>query len=89
MNCEVRQFCAALFNMWFTFFPKKEDEYQDEIREGQTIQYRKEGIVHYLTEFIEQIWFGFDAPTQGPLEDDLMVEYLVELRELVEQGVPL
>ncbi|KAK0477411.1 hypothetical protein IW261DRAFT_1566318 [Armillaria novae-zelandiae] len=88
INQEVRQFCVALFNIWFNFFPKEED-YQDECREGQIIQCRKEGIVHYLTDFLEQTWFGFDTPSQGPLEDDLMVECLAELRELVEQGVPL
>ncbi|KAK0497919.1 hypothetical protein EDD18DRAFT_1104421 [Armillaria luteobubalina] len=68
---------------------KEEDKYNDEEREGQILQHRKEGIVHYLTEFLEQIWFGFDAPCQGPLEDDRMLEFLAELHEFVEQGVPL
>ncbi|KAK0493094.1 hypothetical protein EDD18DRAFT_1357013 [Armillaria luteobubalina] len=89
VNHEVRQFCTALFNVWFNVFPEEEDKYNDEEREGQILQHRKEGIVHYLTKFLEQIWFGFDAPCQGPLEDDRMLEFLAELREFVEQGVPL
>ncbi|KAK0475358.1 hypothetical protein EDD18DRAFT_1116062 [Armillaria luteobubalina] len=88
INHEVCQFCAALFNVWFKLFPEIHED-EDENREGQIMQYRKEGIVHYLTKFLEQIWLGFNTPSQGPLEDNLMMEYLVELHELVEQGVPL